>query len=899
MESRPQAADNPAETPAARHARIEEIRGRARSLLDGGATGIQVAASICEATDQLLVEIFRASLAGLPPADVERIEKHAALVAVGGSGRGELAPYSDADVLFLHESPASRVFTACVPQAVRDYWDAGVQLGHSLRSLGESISMARQDPEVATALVEARLLWGSSDLFGRFQRAFRRRVVRGRMRAFVDGCIAARERERVQHGSTVHQLEPDIKRSPGGLRDLHLLRWLGAAHYETSDIDSLRLRGALSKEDARMLVAAHEFLMRVRIEMHFSAGRAQDVLLRDEQLRIANERGIEPTVGQLPVERFMQTYFRHSTAMANIVERFVARHQPRTLVSRAVKLVMSHRADGIFRVGQGTIDVVPRHRDWVCGDLERVLRLYHTAALYGVDLDPALVERIRQAQGTFSGEVSPECAKLFLDILSRTGRVGASLRSLYGTGVLELVIPNMAHARGLLQFNQYHSYTVDEHTLRAVEAAERFDKDAGPVGSSYRALRSKSLLHLALLLHDLGKGFEIDHSDVGKLIADAVARRLFLSDEQRDTLAFLVHKHLMMAHLAFRRDFTQPETLMEFIRQVGSAERLRMLYVLTAADMSAVGPGVWTEWKSEVLTDLFDRALLLLSGKHYAFQEEQKLRRVKEDVVRTLCSDRAASREKFPQEWLEAQLGAFPPHYLTTASPERIALDMQLVRGSKPGDVVVEGVYAAETDTVDYRIVTHENVVPGCFHKAAGALTAKGLEILSAQISTSREGIVIDAFCVRDDDFVGAVPKSRIDEVSAAVRDALTGRVEVAQMFQRYRRLQPRRIAAPISSLPTRVVIDTHSSDDYTVIDVFAHDRPGLLYALARTIFELGLSVVLAKISTHLDQVVDVFYVADQAGGKIQDEARLGAIEAALMARLEEFERSGLARRAT
>ncbi|MGE3315026.1 MAG: [protein-PII] uridylyltransferase [Planctomycetaceae bacterium] len=893
MDTRSPTSARSAETSLARRAQIEEIRARGRTLLAGGATGIQVAAFICEAMDRFLVEVLQASHGELSPSDFEVLKRHTALVAVGGTGRGELAPYSDADVLFLHESPASRIFNDRVAQVVRDYWDAGVKLGHSVRTIGESLSMAKQDPEAATALVEARLLWGGAELFEKLTRAFSRQVLKSRQRAFVDGCIEARSKERGQHGSTVQQLEPDIKRSPGGLRDVHLIRWLGASYYGTADIDSLRLRGALSREDARTLIAAQEFLMRIRVDLHYSAGRAQDMLTREEQLRISSERGIEPTIGQRPVERFMQTYFRHSTAIASIAERFAARHQPRSLISHAMRSLMSHRADNIFRVGHGHIDVVPRHRDSVCGSLEQVLRLYHTAALYGVDLDPELVERIKTLQPQLDGALTAECARRFVHILTRTGRVGSTLRGLYSTGVLELVIPNIAHARCLLQFNQYHSYTVDEHTLRAVEAAEKFDKDPGPVGTAYRSIRQKHLLHLAVLLHDLGKGFDKDHSDIGKVIAETVGVRLGLSDDERETVSFLVYKHLAMAHLAFRRDFTHPGTIMEFGRLVGSAERLRMLYVLTAADLTAVGPGVWTDWKSELLTDLFDRTMLLLSGKHYAFQEEERLRKIREAVRSSMESLDWASALPPASNWVDEQLRTLPAHYLSATDPEQIALDLRTVHLFREGEVVVEGIYAGETGTVDYRIITHESIVPGCFHKAAGALTAKGLEILSAQISTTRNGMVIDAFRVRDVDYAGTVPDMRIDEVKAAVRDALSGRAEIGQLFRKNRRIQTRGSTTPLSDLPNRVVIDSQSSDDYTVIDVFAHDRPGLLYTISRTLFELDLSVVLAKISTHLDQVVDVFYVADRNGRKVRDEERTREIQDMLLARLEEFQKTG------
>jgi [protein-PII] uridylyltransferase len=377
------------------------------------------------------------------------------------------------------------------------------------------------------------------------------------------------------------------------------------------------------------------------------------------------------------------------------------------------------------------------------------------------------------------------------------------------------------------------------------------------------------------------------------MIAEAMGLRLHFSDDERETVAFLVHKHLTMAHLAFRRDFSHPGTIMEFSRLVGSSERLRMLYVLTASDLTAVGPGVWTDWKSELLTDLFNRTMLLLSGKQYAFQEEERLKKIRGDVRESFHAMSTKTENLPSPAWIDDQLQRLPSHYLSATSAERIALDLRVIQQYREGEVIVEGEYSGETDTVDYRIITHENIVPGCFHKATGVLTAKGLEILSAQISTSRSGMAIDAFRVRDADYAGAIPEERIEEVESAVRDALSGRVEIGQLFKKNRRIHARGSGASISELPNRVVIDTQSSDDYTVIDVFAHDRPGLLYTISRALFELGLSVALAKISTHLDQVVDVFYVTEQAGRKIRDDERLRDIQATLISRLEEFERTG------
>lgn len=534
-------------------ARLQALRDQAHERYAGGAPGLQVATLICERTDRLIVEIFQESLAALDEAGRRRVSEHSAIVAIGGTGRGELAPYSDVDLLFLRTSACPPAFDECIAQTVRDCWDAGIQLGHSVRTPADALTAARLDPAFATALVEARRLWGAERLFDSFTARFHRKVVRNRYAKFYHDCLAARAAERAQYGVSERQLEPDVKRSSGGLRDIHLLRWIGYAAYGTPDIDLLRRQGAISKEDAEALAAAQEFLTRIRVDLHFAAGKAQEVLTREEQLRLADLHGVQGTAGQRPVERFMQMYFRHSTAVADISARFTARERPHSYWSQFTQYLMSHRSNQVFRVTGGEINVVPRHREWVCNRLESLLNLYELAGLYSAQLAPELSEQIRRSTPLLAREVSATESRLFLSILRATGQVGRQLRSMFATGLLEVILPEMTHARCLLQFNQYHCYTVDEHSMRAVEAAEAFDSDTGAIGTAYRRIKHKEILHLALLLHDLGKGFERDHSEIGRELAATVADRLGLPAQQREMLVFLVHKHLVMSHLALRR----------------------------------------------------------------------------------------------------------------------------------------------------------------------------------------------------------------------------------------------------------------------------------------------------------------------------------------------------------
>lgn len=874
--------------------RAAEIRDRAQRQFEHGASGTQTATVLSDGFRSFVVEQWLEALQSLPPAAQQQLAERSAIVAVGGTGRAELAPYSDIDLLFLYEPACEADFKKASNQCLRDLWDAGLKLGHSVRTPRDAIAMALTEPQFATSLVEMQSLWGSSDLVGRLKRSFERTVIRKRVAAFIDQCVAGREDERLKHGGAVQQLEPDIKCSRGGLRDLHLLRWVGFALEGTPDIDSLRLKGALSREDAHKLIAAHEFLMRIRLDLHFNAGKPNERLTRDEQLRIARGRNIQPLPGRSPVERFMQEYFQHTTAVADIVSRFVARHRRPSWWQRVTSSLLMRRQDRHFLIGPNQLDVPGRKLELVCGDLHQVLRLFLTAAMNHVQLTSRVLEHIRLATPRFSRVIDSEAAQLFLRILGQRGQLAATLRAMYQTGVLEIVLPEFARVRCLLQFNQYHSYTVDEHTLRAMEIVESFENDTGSVGTAYRDVKLKHVLHLALLLHDIGKGGVEDHSELGRDIAERVAVRLGMPEPQRQLLMFLVHKHLVMADIAFRRDTSDPGELSRFSHLVGSGECLTMLYVLTVADISAVGPDIWNDWKSSLLTDLYDRSMMILSGKHPRFMEEERVRRVREHVVATLMpQDTSEEQRQQFSRWLDQQLDEFPTHYLTGTPPDRIAADLQIIRRLQPGEIIVEGRYEKETDTVEYRVVLDSRHSEGCFHRIAGTLTSQRLEILSAQICTTTDGIVVDVFVVHDSDFKGTVPSGRMDEVGLAIQRALRKEVKVDELFLRSRRFNWSNGKLPISELPNRVTIDNDSSDRCNIVCVFAHDRPGLLYTISRALFRLELSTELAKIATHLDQVNDVFYVTDRNGKKIADESRLATIQHELEAALSEFDAHG------
>jgi [protein-PII] uridylyltransferase len=873
--------------------RVQSARDEARGRFRAGAGGAAVSEFYSQNVDALLMEFVDLSLAGLSESGREAVAASGAIVAVGGTGRGDLAPHSDVDLLFL-DGGRSSAFRDVVPRLTQLIWDAGLELGHSLRTLGDCLALARSDGQVATALVEARYLWGERSLYGRLRKAFRARIVKPRVRAFVEQCVLARGADWEGVHPTALKLEPDVKKSLGGLRDLHLIRWLTFAAWGSPELETLRLNGGLPAHDVRSLKDAYEYLTHIRCDLHFHAGKAQDVLTRDEQLRLAAARGFPGSDVQRPVEQFMQEYFRHSSAIADIARRFVALQRRPSFGRRLADALATHRFDGILLKRPYEIDVSPRHLPRVTCSLVAMLRLFKAATLYGVLPAPRVLQAIKDAvaHATF-GPLSAEEARLFRDILSSTKMVGATLRALYECRLLDVVLPEFTHTRCLLQFNQYHHYTVDEHTLRAMEVVSGFAEDTGPAGAAYRQVHQKDLLHLAILLHDIGKGYPRDHSDVGREIAAVVAERLHFTAEQQQQLMLLVHKHLVMPDLAIRRDITDERLLVSFAREVGTPDTLRMLYVLTVADVSAVGPGVLSSWKADLLTELLDRSMLIVSGRRYSALEERRLHQVRQHVLATTKPLEGLHDSESWIRWVDSRLGEFSSYYLTTTPPERIAADLDAVQRLGPDEIRVHGTYDPATGTIEYRIIMWDAPVTGCFHRMAGVLTARHMEILSADINTTAGGVVIDSFRVVDGNFSGKVPPDRIDEVSDALRTVLSTDVPIESLFQRHRRFGADSGRGPVANLPLRVLVDHDTDSTRTIIDVYAYDRLGLLYTIARTLHELKLSVELAKIGTHFDQVVDVFYVTELDGTKPTDPARLQEVRQSLVSRLEEFEREG------
>lgn len=871
----------------ARKERLRALREAAREAHVSGRSALQTASLMSRGIDQLLVDLLAGSLKGLSEADREALLEGTAMIAVGGNGRGELSPYSDVDLLFLCDLRSDLTFVRSIQAMVRACWDTGLQLGHRVATSADALEFAAQDPVFATALVEMRLLWGSSRLFDSFRASFVRRISRGHYRSFYESCVQARETERLQYGGTERQLEPEVKRSPGGLRDIQLVRWLGLARFGTPDLDLLRRSDALSAEDLQILLDAQEFLQGIRTELHFHAGRAQEILTRDEQLRMAEPMGFSGTAAQRPVEQFMQRFFRHATAVADVVSRFVERERPRRWRKVLERIVLSRRDNEVFRVTAREIFPAPGQLPEVLRDPERLFQWFELAGSYGLQVPVEFTDRIRTACQSFPKPIPAAVARRFLSLLQTEKGLEPLLRQMAGDGSLTYVLPEFGQIHCLLQFNQYHAFTVDEHTLRTIGEVEQLRSQPTALGRAAREVKNPALLHLSLLLHDAGKGQVEDHSIVGERLAREVAIRLGLPKSDLDTLCFLVRHHLDMTLLAFRRDLQDPALLIQFARQIGNVETLRLLFVHTAADMLAVGPNTFTSWKEDLLTQLYQGTFESLSGVPPGGAGEERRLELRRAWNSTAASPSAAATEISGTGDL---IDSLPAHYLAHTAEAQVLSDLASVSQLELAPLRIRAVYDEESRLVEVLVITRDRPGSGVFSRICGTLTARGLSILAANICTTHRQVVIDRFTVSDPDFAGHIPPFRLREIEDSLRQVLEDQVSVEEMFRRNRRLGGTSSAGLLCHEPARVVIDNQVSESATVIDVFANDARGLLYIIAKALFDLELSVILAKITTHVDQVLDVFYVTTRDGGKVpeSDEPR---VERGILEAIQQFNR--------
>ncbi|HEX2941320.1 MAG TPA: [protein-PII] uridylyltransferase [Rhodopila sp.] len=857
-------------------------------------TGLQAARLLGALVDGVVSALFdyavtNAELGPIP---------HLSVAATGGYGRGVLAPFSDIDLLFLTDENPSPETLKVVEYILYFLWDLGLKVGHATRSIQDCLVEGAKDTTIRTALLDARLLTGNATLFADFHLRFRAAC----KEAGAADYIAAKQAERAvrhkRYGDSPFVVEPNVKEGRGGLRDLQTLYWIARYVFDTQTMGELAdLGGILTQQEARHGRRAWEFLWTVRFHLHYVAGRAEERLTFDLQPVVGARMGYTRHGRQDGVERFMRHYFltaREIARLTRILEPGILRAAlgPPAIEAETDKALLSAG----FVLAEGKL--LPLSGRGFDAEPIQMLRILQVARDRGLELHPlALRSFIQNERRALSLRGDPAAAAIFMDLLcgkepdrhrtNNTHPDGAKwLTILNETGFFGRFLPDWARIVGQMQFDTYHIFTVDEHTIEAIRVLNTLERgelaDVAPIASEIvDHVHSRRALYLAMLLHDIAKGRGGDHSEIGAEIALEVGPTLGLNDEETETVSWLVLHHLLLSATAFKRDIDDPKTILDLAETIQSPERLRLLLILTVADMRAVSSKVWNGWKATLLRELYSRVAEVLAGGLATTERDVRVERAKQ-AVRTILAD-----------WTDDDFAAFSalgyPSYWLSFDPETHARHGRLIKDAE----FRKSPLTVDTQPLPARAVTEVTIYcadhAGLFSKISGALAVAGASIVDARIHTMTNGMALDTFWIQDTAGGTFDAPHRLARLSVLIEQVLSGRLRLASEIRRVSNaLLGRRMQA--IHVPPRVVIDNRASNTHTVVEVNGRDRPGLLHDVTAAISEQGVQIASAHVTTYGVRAVDVFYVKDVFGLKIENERKLKQLREALLSALTNAE---------
>jgi [protein-PII] uridylyltransferase len=871
---------------------------RLQMLHRSGASGREVCQARATLLDVLLRHILEPIQARL---DADKTPlPHFALVAIGGYGRGELNPFSDIDIMFLHDTEltaggkAKPQLGALTDGLLYTLWDLGMKVGHSVRTVEDCVKVANSDMQSKTSLIEARLVTGSKELFDRMRAVVVAKCVRGFEDAYIQARITDQATRRAKFGNSPFMQEPNIKNGCGGLRDYQNLLWMAFFKYRTRTLEELQQKGLVTAAEKKQLDTAYDFLLWTRNELHYAAKRAVDVLTKNFQPSIAHALGYTDRSPSKRLEEFMRDVYTHMRNIYLIT---------RTLEDRLALLPTSKRIPsfkdllraGKRRVTQQVVDGFVIHGGQISETTRsfkeqprRLMRLFLYMQQRGLRLHPDLAQAIRNQLSLVNREFIEDehIRETFLEILNQRGNVAPILRSMHEVGLLGKYIPEFGRLTCLVQHEFYHQYTADEHTLVCLQKLDQIWEAADPSINHYsqlfRQIERPFLLYLALLLHDAGKGDDRgDHATIGGTIALSVAERLALDGSTAHSLRLLVENHLLMAQVSQRRDLEDPDVIGNFVSQIQTRENAMMLTLMTYADSLGTSDQLWNSFKDSLLWTLFSRSMDQFSGAtELKLAEARQLELLKEEVTSMLPGT-------FSPEEISAHFEHLPPRYFQIHSARQITADitlahrfmhLQLAEEDKALEPIIVWHNEPDRGYTSVHICTWDRA--GLFAKIAGSLAAAGLNILSAQIFTRTDGIILDTFFVNDAHGAALAKKEEKEAFEKILNESLTtGHVDFPALIARRR--APNRIYQSLEGdrLPTTFGFDNQTSSRSTILDVETEDRVGLLYYLSRTFAELGLDISLAKILTEKGAAVDTFYITTWDKQKITSQEHQRYIE--------------------
>jgi [protein-PII] uridylyltransferase len=866
---------------------LAEARKSAEAELMDHGRGTRCAQNLSNAEDEIIRAIHRFAITQVYPVDNPSGAEAIALAAVGGYGRGTLAPGSDIDLLFIlpyKQTPWGEQVTEYVLYML---WDLGQKVGHAVRSVDDCIRMARADMTVRTATLEARYLTGDKTLFSQLEQRFESEIMPRTGPEFIAAKMAEREERHRQMGNTRYVVEPNIKDGKGGLRDLHTLFWIGKYFYRVKTSAELVGKHVFSAEEFRDFQRAEDFLWAVRCHLHYVTGRADEKLTFELQPELAARLKYADRPGMLGVERMMKRYFLVAKDVGDLTRIFCTSLE----FDHAKPLDMMGKVTGMFKRGKVPIKgepdfVVDSGRlntakpDTFEKDALSIIKSFLVASRNDLLFHPDAIKQMRRALGRIGHDVrnDKKANEWFLEILTSPRTVERILRQMNESGVLGKFVPEFGKIVALMQFNMYHHYTVDEHLIRAVgvmaEIANGGLREQLPLTHELLpSLNDTRLLYVALFLHDIAKGRPEDHSIAGARIARKFCPRLGLDAAETDTVSWLIQYHLTMSEIAQARDLQDPETARHFADIVQSPQRLALLMILTACDIRAVGPGVWTGWKGSLLRSLYYATEPLLSGGHSRVTQSDRIAAAKHQLETALAA--------WPKPELESYMGRHYNHYWLRAELELQLEHARMIRAADNAHNPFAGAIRVQAFEGITEVSFYTPDHPRLLSLIAGACTMCEASIIGAQIFSTRDGRALDTFRLRRAFTSDEDEKVRANRIIETVKQLLQGKrqvmIDLGKESRHNRRLKP-------FSLPASVEVSNTLSEKFTVIEVMGLDRTGLLHQLTRAISDLNLTIGSAHIGTYGEKAVDVFYVTDLTGHKIESKQRQRTIRDTLLA---------------
>ncbi|MBT5434767.1 MAG: [protein-PII] uridylyltransferase [Rhodospirillaceae bacterium] len=875
-------SSEPADLQAVLTSTIEAGRANLDERLLAGATGAELVAGMSLLMDECIRALLQHITLRVSPNSNPLKGERLTLVAVGGYGRGEMAPYSDLDLLFLLPYKATPWQEQVIEGALYMLWDLGLKVGHAVRTVDDTIRRAKDDMTIRTAVLESRFLWGDRNLFRTLQRRFGRDVVAGSGPEFVRAKLEERDTRHIKLGDSRYVLEPNVKEGKGGQRDLHTLFWIAKYLYRVGHVEDLAEAGVLTRAELSRFRRASDFLARVRWHLHVISGRAEERLTFDLQTEIATRMGFSAGRSQPAVERFMKRYFLVAKDVGDLTRIFAAAIEDAQLTvrSRPRYGVGRSEVEG-FPVLSGRLAAPDRHH---FGNHPRdLVRFFQVAQKEKIEIHPRalwqMTQNLHRIDNTLRAD--EQANAIFMDVLTSRNDPERALRTMNEAGVMGRFLPDFGRVVAQMQHDMYHVYTVDEHSIRAIGVLSAIEDghiaDELPLATAiFPRILQRRVLYLAVLLHDIAKGRGGDHSVLGAEIAEYLGPRLGFNAEETETVAWLVRHHLAMSNTAMRRDLTDPQTIEDFAETVQSMDRLRLLLVLTVADIRAVGPKVWNGWKGELLRELYYRAEETISGGHGEAIAKQAR-------VGSLIEDLRNSLSNWDPRAFDVHVGRLvTPYWLAFDSATHLRHAEMIRRAEESDDD--EGSIGVETRSDAFRAVTEVTVFApdqrGLFARLAGAIAVAGASIVDARIFTTLDGKALDTFWVQDERATAFDDERRLDRLKDTIRRVGASSLDLDAEVARRRHNWLRGPDLPVTP---RVLIDNNVSTKHSLVEVTARDRVGLLFDLAQALTDLGLSIVTARVATYGERAVDAFYVRNSFGLKITHKTQLTAIREGLL----------------